>query len=123
MAEYDKDDIVPPSWLDRSFLEDVLDHFDSGAKLIEFNISPGCKPGEHFMSVMFKVCLQYNKVNGVKASVNTILKTVPECEGHKKEYVEQTPCFKNELRVYEKVLSKMQQMLTAVGDSVKIAPK
>lgn len=122
MAEFDKDDMVPPSWLDQIFFEKVLHHFNASASLIDFRITPGCKPGEHFNSVMFKVSLIY-LINEQRHTLNTILKTVPEVEGYKKECVEKTPCFKNELRVYNRVLPKMQEVLSAVGDTTKIAPR
>lgn len=117
--------VTLPSWITRDVLETVLHTHETAAQLIDFKVSLGCKPGEHFMSVMFKVSIIYRTVNGSdeNQTLYTIIKTVPDVEGHRREFVEKTPCFKNELRVYERVLPAMQSILSTSGDNIKIAPR
>lgn len=84
--------------------------------MINYEIKPGSKAGDHYASIMFKIIATYGTRGKVVNERRFILKTVPEAEGQKKDLLEQLPAFKNEIAMYTKVLKDMEKILEENGE-------
>lgn len=84
--------------------------------MINYEIRPGSKAGDHYASIMFKIIASYGTKGEIVCERRFILKTVPEAEGQKKELLEQLPAFKNEIEMYTKVFKDMEKILEESGE-------
>lgn len=88
------------------------------SQLINYDIKPGSKAGDHYASIMFKITASYGSRGQIIADRRFIFKTVPEAEGLKKEWLENSPAFKNEILMYTKTLPAMESILKEHGEKV-----
>lgn len=84
--------------------------------MISYEIKPGSAAGDHYASIMFKIIASYGTRGRIVTQRRFILKTVPEAEGQKKEFLDNSPAFKNEIVVYTKVLVAMEAILKENGE-------
>lgn len=126
--QFSKDALVPPEWLDKHFFERAIRSFkrDASIKVKHFDIKPGTKPGENFVSTVFKVTINYTSnqlINGEDATIKVILKITPQEEGFKKELLKANQsAFKTEAKMYTKILPEMERILRVAGDPTVFAP-
>lgn len=124
MTNYSKDELNPPDWLNKEFFEDILRTYkrDSKVTLDEFLITPGTAAGEHFASIMFKVAVNFRTGKGAVEEMKLIMKLIPQEEGIKKEILKDMPWFKNEIRMYTRVLPEMERVLAQADINITFAP-
>lgn len=65
---------------------------------------------------MFKIIATYGTRGKIVDGRRFILKTVPEADGPKKDLLEQLPAFKNEIKMYTKILPDMEKILIEHGE-------
>lgn len=84
--------------------------------MINYDIVPGSKAGDHYASIMFKIIATYGSKGNIVSGRRFIFKTVPEADGPKKELLENLPAFKNEIMMYTKTLPAMEKILNQYGE-------
>ncbi|XP_034116519.1 uncharacterized protein LOC117576081 [Drosophila albomicans] len=116
---YNTDELEAPAWLNDQFFKDVLVHHhnDPNVKVIEFNTSPATAKGDHYASVMFRTKVDYSLQNKT-LSKSLIIKTMPEIEGHKKEFLGDSHIFPTEIAMYTEILPKFEEILSEAGDKI-----
>ncbi|XP_060649105.1 uncharacterized protein LOC132786566 [Drosophila nasuta] len=121
---YNADELVAPEWLNEHFFKDVLthDHNDPNVKVIDFKISPATAKGDHYASIMFRAEIEYS-IGDEKLSKPIIIKTMPEQEGHKKEFLGEAKFFPTEIAMYTEVLPKLEAILREAGDETSLCAK
>ncbi|XP_043654592.1 uncharacterized protein LOC122620958 [Drosophila teissieri] len=120
-SQFNADELDPPAWLDKEFIEGVLRTYEKDPELhvTDLKISPATFQGDHYASIMFRAVSQYYSVKG-KFSKSLIVKTMPEQEGHKKDMLSQSPIFKTEILMYSKALPEFERILREAGDTTKL---
>lgn len=120
-------EVVVPTWLDKAFFERALRRYehDPTVEVQNFEVKPACKPGENFVSAIFRADVSYlsKKYRTDNKRIKLIVKSQPEEDGYKKDFVKDSPAFKNESRMYGKVLPEMERVLEHAGDPTKFGPK
>ncbi|KAH8390813.1 hypothetical protein KR200_000929 [Drosophila serrata] len=118
---YNKDELVPPGWLDKNFITDVLSKHEKAPELqvTDLRFSPACLKGEHYASIMFRAKAKYLKEKG-DFEKSLIIKTMPEEEGHKKDLIGSSPLFETEVGMYSKVLPEFERILRQAGAHTKL---
>lgn len=86
--------------------------------MINYEIVPGSSAGDHYASVMFKIIVSYGSKGKIVTERRFILKTVPEAEGDKKNFLEMMPVFINEIRMYSTILPAMEKILKQHNESI-----
>ncbi|XP_062125632.1 uncharacterized protein LOC133838522 [Drosophila sulfurigaster albostrigata] len=121
---FNADELEAPAWLNDQFFRDVLvKHLnDANVKVIDFKTSPATAKGDHYASVMFRGLVEYSTKEG-KFSKSLIIKTMPEEEGHKKEFLGDSHIFPTEITMYTKVLPKFEEILAEAGDKTTFCAK
>ncbi|XP_064548301.1 uncharacterized protein LOC135435254 [Drosophila montana] len=114
---YNSDELEAPDWLNKQFLQEVLMQYskDPSLKLTDVQISPASAKGDHYASVMFRTSVEYLTQKG-KFSKSLIIKTMPEMEGNKKEFLGDSPIFQTEIAMYTEVLPKFEAILREAGE-------
>lgn len=116
--KYNSDELVPPSFLTEQFILDRLREVenDPDLHLIDYSIKPGSAAGDHYASVMFKFTVTYGTARKVVKGRRFLLKTLPEADGQKKEFLKGMPMFPNEIVMYKHVLPTMEKVLAEFGE-------
>ncbi|KAH8310214.1 hypothetical protein KR044_000007 [Drosophila immigrans] len=116
---YNADELEAPAWLNDQFFKEVLDHHlkDPNVKVIDFKTSPATAKGDHYASVMFRGIVGYSTQHGT-FSKSLIIKTMPEEEGHKKEFLGDSHIFPTEIAMYTEVIPKLEEILAEAGDKI-----
>lgn len=86
------------------------------SQVINYVIKPGSSAGDHYASIMFKIIASYGSKGEIVNDRRFIFKTVPEAEGQKKEMLENSPIFKNEILMYTQTLPAMAEILKEHGE-------
>lgn len=84
---------------------------------------PGTKPGEHFLSIMFKAVISYTSKGKEISSRSFVVKTLPIEDSTKKDMLSTMPVFDRETEMYTKVLPEMKKIMESIGDYEEIAPR
>lgn len=85
--------------------------------MIDFAVTPGSKAGDHYASVMFKITVTYGTGSGkIVSERRFLLKTMPELDGQKKQFLDQLPLFAMERKVYTEILPEMEKILNENGE-------
>lgn len=81
--------------------------------MTDSEISPASARGDHY-DVMFRVHVEYS-IQKRKFSKSLIIKTTPEAEGHKKEFLADSKIFQTEIAMFTQVLPKFRAILREAG--------
>ncbi|XP_023036586.1 uncharacterized protein LOC6651722 [Drosophila willistoni] len=123
--EYNKDELEAPKWLDKQFFTKVLQRNgeEKDFSVLKIKLSPASVQGDHYASVMFRALIEY-QVGQKKQSIALIIKTMPEEEGVKKEFLgEESKIFQTEIAMYTKVLPKFEKILQESGEDTILSAK
>ncbi|KAH8359985.1 hypothetical protein KR093_009930 [Drosophila rubida] len=117
--DFTSDELNAPAWMDEQFFMDVLSQHlnDPSLKLIECKISPATAKGDHYSSIMFRVKVRYT-VQQKTFDKSLIIKTMPETDGHKKEFMGDSQMFPTEIAIYTEILPKFEEILSAAGEKI-----
>lgn len=87
---------------------------------MNYNLSPASIKGDHYASIMFrcKVCYSVGSRNLDRCF---IIKTLPEAEGMKREFLMESQLFETEINMYTKTLPKIEQILKEHGEPTKLS--
>ncbi|XP_054747522.1 uncharacterized protein LOC129253250 [Anastrepha obliqua] len=125
-SEYDKDELVPPKWLDKAFFERVLQPQKSSenVKVPNITIQPATKKGEHFASVMYRVQVTFTLSRDCETmqrqqNKSLIVKTLPELQGVKQRLLQDSKLFETEIGIYTEVVPKLEETLLLAGEEVQ----
>ncbi|XP_004518320.2 uncharacterized protein LOC101450699 [Ceratitis capitata] len=126
-GEYDKDELVPPHWLNNTFFEQVLKPPKSCAKIQIANITiqPATKKGEHYASVMFRVNVAYTLANSDCDAAQSlhykslIVKALPVLEGEKQLLLQDSKLFETEIGMYTEVVPQLVEELRLAGEVIR----
>ncbi|XP_055376868.1 uncharacterized protein LOC129609040 [Condylostylus longicornis] len=122
---YNADELVPPKWINGEFFESVLKTAKKGdiKKILNFNITPASAKGDHYASIMFRTIVQYLDKSDIQQEISLIVKTMPEEEGTKKDFLSDAPIFQVEIQMFDEILPKFEEMLRSVGDNTILSAK
>ncbi|CRL00980.1 CLUMA_CG014220, isoform A [Clunio marinus] len=109
-----------PKWLNIFFFEKVIKHYckDEEAKVMEFVIRSGSKPGESFASDLLRASINYLTVSGTK-SISVIVKMMPSKE---EGDIDGKRLFMNEMKMYGDTLIDINRVLVEANADVKLFP-
>lgn len=119
-SEYDKDELVPPEWLNYDFFERVLQSQNSGEniQITNIEIQPATKKGEHYASAMFRIKVMFTLSADCDVK-SFIVKALPELEGEKQRLLENSKLFETEIGVYTNVLPRLVEVLRLAGECIR----
>ncbi|XP_060648749.1 uncharacterized protein LOC132786272 [Drosophila nasuta] len=114
---FNADELNPPAWMNEQFFKDILTQYsnDPDIKVLDYNISPATAKGDHYASIMFRANVDYSTQEKT-LSKSLIIKTMPEEEGHKKDFLDDTHVFPTEIAMYTEILPKFEEILSEAGD-------
>lgn len=114
--------------MDQSFFEKVIRHNekDPKAEVLGFDISAGSKPGDNFASSVFRASIsfrsKFTKTDSKTLSViikTELVETIPGLQ----DFAKESPLFRNEIEMYDKVLPEIQSLWLSVDDADILCPK
>lgn len=117
-----------PDWMNQSFFEKVIrqSEKDPKAEVLGFDISAGSKPGDNFASSVFRASIsfksKYTKNDSKTISViikTELVETIPGLQ----DFAKESPLFRNEIEMYDKVLPEIQSLWLSVDDADTLCPK
>ncbi|XP_063709214.1 uncharacterized protein LOC134837758 [Culicoides brevitarsis] len=121
-----RDLFAVPEWLNETFFERILRSFHENNKIFVNRVvfHNNQMDGEHYASAIFRAKVFFNTSDSeLEAnSINLFIKTMPTEEGFKLDLIKKTDAFNTEMKMYEKVLPKMEKLLLSIGDETKIGP-
>ncbi|XP_055377163.1 uncharacterized protein LOC129609255 [Condylostylus longicornis] len=120
---YNADELIPPPWIDEEFFKTVLKTCknDDFKNIIKYNISPATVKGDHYASIMFRGVVQYMDKENIQQEISMIIKTMPETDGTKKDFLNGSTIFEVEIEMFRDVIPKFEKMLNSIGYSKKLA--
>ncbi|XP_061393301.1 uncharacterized protein LOC133328771 [Musca vetustissima] len=112
-----------PQWLSKKYLEDVLKHFlqDNTVRLQGMDLKPATASGENYASVMTRIKLSYTTEKDFNVrNLPMIMKCSYENDPFVANIMNGYDVYNTEMKMYEKVLPQMADILKASGDNEKI---
>lgn len=121
---YNEDELEAPVWMNAQFFAEVLTEYlkDPSVKINSFKMSPATAKGDHYASIMFRAVVEYSTQKGT-SSKSLIIKTMPEVEGFKKEFIGESHIFPTEISMYTEILPKFEAILREAGEEVTFCAK
>ncbi|XP_075145403.1 uncharacterized protein LOC142220261 [Haematobia irritans] len=127
MSTFNDDELVAPAWIDNEFLKKVLMHYENNeeVEIIQFEMSPASKKGDHYASIMFRCKVEYRLgCHSPALQISLIIKTLPVEETSKKrEFLMESSLFETEIIMYSEVLPKIEKILAECGEPTKLSPR
>jgi hypothetical protein len=110
-----------PPWLNKDFLEKVIKHHikDDDAKVIEFAIQSGSKPGENFASDLLRASINYEAKSEAKA-ISVIVKMMTSNDDGD---IDGKRMLLTEMKMYGETLIDINRVLLNAHDKVKLFPR
>ncbi|XP_059219147.1 uncharacterized protein LOC106088263 [Stomoxys calcitrans] len=123
---FNDDELVPPTWIDSTFLENALTKYGNNktVEIIKFDLSPATMKGDHYASVMFRCKLEYRcPETSSHIHKSLIIKTIPDDEKNiKYKFLTEGTIFETEISMYAEVIPKIEKILAECGEPTKLAP-
>jgi len=111
-----------PEWLNKSFIEKVirLHTKDEKARVSEFAIQSGSKPGESFASDLLRASINY-ATGAVSKSISVMVKMMPTSgEGGD---IDGGRLFRTEMKMYSDTLIAINRLILNAHGSMKLFPR
>ncbi|KAH8312775.1 hypothetical protein KR044_012882, partial [Drosophila immigrans] len=120
--KYNSDELEAPQWLNVEFFTDILDHYlkKPELKILGLKLSPASAKGDHYASVMFRAEIEYTTESKKITTIFLIIKTIPDEQGHKKEFLDNSHVFPTEISMYTEILPKFEKILREAGDETTL---
>lgn len=115
--------------MNQSFFEKVIRQMerDPKAQVTEFAITAGSKPGDNFASSVFRGSITFSSkfTKNESKSISVIIKTqmMVGLEGAHGDFLKDSPLFRTEIEMYEKVLPEIQSLWLSAGDNDLLCQK
>ncbi|XP_037947047.1 uncharacterized protein LOC119678984 [Teleopsis dalmanni] len=121
---YNPDELEAPQWLNGDFLAKVLKECEGDSAIVIKNhkLTPATVRGDHYASVMFRARVDYEQ-NGETKSKSLIIKTMPEENGNKKDFLQESQIFETEIGMYSEVVPRFEKILRSVGAETVLGAK
>lgn len=121
---YNADELEAPAWMNEQFFAEVLIKYlkDPNLKVNGLNMSPATAKGDHYASIMFRAAIEYSTQKG-SFSKSLIIKTMPQEEGHKKDFISDSHIFPTEISMYTEILPKFESILSEAGEEITFCAK
>lgn len=103
------------------FFAEILAHHEKepDVQIMNSKTSPATAKGDHYASIMFRVQVEYSTRSG-KFAKSLIMKTMPEEEGFKKDFLGDAMFFPIEIAMFTEILPKIEAILREAGDQTKL---
>ncbi|XP_054091594.1 uncharacterized protein LOC105221677 [Zeugodacus cucurbitae] len=115
-----------PEWINEDFFRRILENCENeSVKIHKLLLSSGTASTDNYASVLFRAKIRYSLCSlPAKEKLRSfVMKTEPFVEGLKKDTMNEVPLFETEVRMYTKVLPKIEAKLREFGDQTALAPK
>lgn len=111
-----------PSWLTDAYLEKVLQKYlkDDQVKIINVNIKPATANGENYASIMSRIKVKYSSSKEKSQELSFIMKYSYESDPYVAEIMRGYDLYNTEMKMYEKILPQIAEVLKEVGDTDKL---
>lgn len=86
-------------------------------------IKAASNKGDHYGSVMFGALIDYEAKTTPAQQKSLIIKTTPFVEGNQKEFLEGMNLFDTEIKMYNEVIPKFEQVLNDTLDGKRLGGK
>ncbi|XP_055902483.1 uncharacterized protein LOC129938769 [Eupeodes corollae] len=122
---YNKDELEAPGWLNKPFFEGVLKKCENTDVIVvnDIKMSPATAKGDHYASVMFRATLNYDSKTAKGLTKSLIIKTMPQVEGHKMDFLKESYIFETEIAMYSKTIPMFEAELRKIGDNTILGAK
>lgn len=143
MSLYNEDELTPPSWLNKDYLENVLRKYEQNDgvqvsnstlkknylisnfsilifQITDLNIMPASMKGDHYGSIMFRCKIEYLLDSNTKRNRSVIIKTIPEDKCVKRDMLSESKVFETEISMYTKTLPHIEEILKQNGEPTKL---
>jgi len=115
-----------PAWLSAAYVQDILRKFhrDDKLKVAMLSIKPCGGLGESYISMMFRVEVQFSSCESASNSVSLIMKTIPQ--NNVAATALGPDCYdvqNKEIEFYEQIIPEFNQILESVAADTGIFPK
>ncbi|XP_055855152.1 uncharacterized protein LOC129918566 [Episyrphus balteatus] len=115
-----------PEWLTKDFFQKKLRIYfkDPSLEVISMNLTPAIPKGENYASVMTRVSVEYI-MEGDHESRNGsyIVKSSFEGDDFSTELMKPYDVFYKEMKIYQKIIPKLNALLKEIGDTDKMFPE
>lgn len=124
-GDFDFEDHYP--WITKTFFQQILDKefstFGKATTVKDYNLKHALSIGENYASLMIRAIVTY-RINDSECdeNMNFVIK-VPVPIKELREIFDEMKLFEKEIIMYEQVLPAVEQLLSAVCENVKLAPK
>lgn len=112
-------------WITKDFFQQILEKefSEKAVTVLDYKLKHALSTGENYASLMIRVIVSY-RINGDECveNMNFVIK-VPVPIKELREIFDEMKLFENEIIMYEQVLPVVNELLLAVGENVKLAPK
>lgn len=119
-------------WITKEFFQNILKnqfsvHSDDCVTVDNYYLKHALSAGENYASLMIRCLLTYKINNNVQhtsdgGKMNFVIK-VPVPIKELREIFDEMKLFEKEIIMYEQVLPAVDELLSSIGDHVKLAPK
>ncbi|XP_055854162.1 uncharacterized protein LOC129917939 [Episyrphus balteatus] len=118
MAKFNADELNAPKWMDEKFFEDVLKKYEKtdNISVTEIKLSPASAQGDHYASIMFRCAVTYDTNKSKGNTKSLIIKTMPEIDGFKKDFLAESHIFETEIPMYAETIPKFHAELKKIDD-------
>uniref|UniRef100_A0A182M6J4 CHK kinase-like domain-containing protein n=2 Tax=Anopheles culicifacies TaxID=139723 RepID=A0A182M6J4_9DIPT len=108
-------------WINNDLLSRLLveRHGTSFRRLVSYEVNFATKKGDNYASEMYRVSLHYDI--GVSVKQNIILKVMPSGE-LQQQVMEENSIYPREIVIYGRIIPKIYQLLSSIGDVSVISP-
>ncbi|KAH8414081.1 hypothetical protein KR222_005452, partial [Zaprionus bogoriensis] len=124
IESFNSDELQAPAWMNDTFFTEVLAKYfqDPNLKVIGIKTSPASAKGDHYASVMFRASVEYSTQKG-KFVKSLIIKTMPEENSIKMDFLGDSHIFTTEILMYTEILPKFESILKDAGETTTFCAK
>ncbi|XP_011197125.2 uncharacterized protein Rv0769 [Zeugodacus cucurbitae] len=115
-----------PEWINEDFFKRILEKCENeSVEIHRLRLSSGTASTDNYASILYRAKINYSLCSQATQEKlrSFVMKTEPFVEGLKKDKMNEVPLFETEVRMYTKVLPKIEAKLQEFGDRTVLAPK
>ncbi|XP_055856526.1 uncharacterized protein LOC129919607 isoform X2 [Episyrphus balteatus] len=112
-----------PNWLEEKLFANIVKNdYGEASKITNFTVTPATKPGENSSSVMFRVTIDVDLMDGCTKTISFILKTNHN-DDSMLSLLENLMLFPKEQEMYGSIIPKFESLFEEAGKCVSFAPR
>lgn len=106
------------AWINNDLFEQILSNNGNSVKIVTFHLSPALSNGENFSSSLIKAVVEYFAEGSSELRRNClVIKTALD------QLVRSCNVFAKEVRIYESIRPRIEDVLKVLNIPVKLMPK